>query len=382
MLIVERHFINNKHKDFNEIDQLSFKSKNLYNYALYLQRQHYFDTKAYLNYNELDKLLQKHETYKALPAKVSQQTLLKLHKNWLNYFAKIKLKLDVKIPKYKNKEKGRNIVIYTKQAIGKNNKLSKTNITINTKQKNIQEIRLINKRFGYFVEVVYDKPEMKMKKNNNVASGDLGLNNLISITSNCAKALIINGRILKSINQYYNKIVSRKTNKEQALKKRYFRIKNYFHHASKLVVEYCLKHKISKFIIGYNEGWKQNINLGKKTNQAFCFLPLLEFVQQIEYKCKLAGIEVVRTEEAYSSKASYFDNDVCPSYEKNVEHVFSGKRVKRGLYQTKTGLVLNADLNGSLNIGKKVIHDYVVDRSLVARPVKLNALQIDFHSLL
>lgn len=387
MLLVERHFINKNHPNITEIDKISFMSKNLYNYALYNQNQHYKLTNTYLNYNDLDKLLQKHETYKALPAKVSQQILLKLHKNWLSYFALVKKDNNAKPPKYKHKTKGRNQLTYTKQAIGKNNKLSKTNIIVNTKQENIQEIRIINKRFGYFIEVVYEKKEEKLKVNNNVASGDLGLNNLLSITSNCAKALIINGRIIKSINQHYNKQLSRITSpkrKEKLLRKRYFRINNYFHHTSKLIVEYCLKHNISKFIIGYNEGWKQDINLGKKTNQNFCFVPFLELVKQIEYKCKLIGIEVIRVEESYTSKASYFDNDVCTNYNSSTkgEYKFSGKRVKRGLYRCQDGFEFNADLNGSLNIGKKVVHDYVVDKSQVVWPLRINSLKNNFYSLL
>ncbi len=189
MQLVQRNFINNKHKHFQDIDALAFASKNLYNRALYLQNEHYNLTSIYLNYNELDKLLQKEECYKALPSKVSQQTLLNLHRNWLSYFQALK---EFKIhpekfselpapPKFKDKVKGRHLLIYTKQAISKNQILSKTLIQLETKIKDILQVRIIHKRFGYFIEIVYERKEQKAKRNNKVASIDLGVNNLCSI---------------------------------------------------------------------------------------------------------------------------------------------------------------------------------------------------------
>lgn len=386
MLISERHFVNQKNIDFNTIDQLAFKSKNIYNKALYLQNQHYLNHKIYINYNELDKLMQKEECYKQLPAKVSQQVLLNLHRNWLSFFKALesykknpsKFNAPPTPPKYKNKKDGRNLLVYTKQAISKQNILSKTTIKINTK-KNIKEVRIINKRFGYFIEVLYEKEELKTKKNNNKASIDLGLNNLISMSSNCANALIVNGRILKSINQHCNKLLSFNPNRKlrnEILKKHYFRVKNYLHQSTSLIIKYLLKHNITEVIIGYNEGWKEGINHWKKSiKQNQKMIPYLELVKMIEYKCKLQGIDVVLTEESYTSQSSYYDNDPLPKYGDNNIPKFSGKRIKRGLYRSKDGFLLNADINGSLNIGRKVIHNYRVDRSLVARPLKLNPLK-------
>lgn len=386
MQLVEQHFMNKKHKDFKEIDELSFKSKNLYNRALYLQNEIYQKHKIYVNYNELDKLIQKEDCYKQLPAKISQQILLNLHRNWLSFFEALKSyqkdnsKFNgcPKPPKYKNKKDGRNILIYTKQAIGKNNKLSKTNVEVNT-NKEFDQIRIIPKRFGYIVEVIYKKEELKLKKNKNKASIDLGLNNLISITSNCANALIVNGRILKSINQYFNKLLSKNLSEKkriQVLKKHYFRSKNYLHHSSKTVLNYCLKYNITEVVVGYNEGWKESINHWKKdVKQNQKMVAFYELLQMIKYKLELNGIKFIQTEESYTSQASYYDNDLLPVYgDKNIPE-FSGKRVKRGLYKLKDGSMINADLNGSLNIGRKVIHDYVVDRSLVARPIRINPLR-------
>jgi putative transposase len=321
-----------------------------------------------------------------LPAKVSQQILLNLHRNWLSFFESLKsfksnpekFKEKPKPPKYKHKINGRNLLIYTKQAITKLNILSKTNIKINTKQ-NIQEVRIINKRFGYFIEVIYERNELKVKKNDKKAAIDLGLNNLITITSNCANALIINGRILKSINQYCNKMLAKplgEKRRAEVLKKHYFRVKNYLHQSTSCLIKYLLKNNITKVVIGYNEQWKESINKWSKVvKQNQKMIPFLDLVNILTYKLKLNGINVILTEESYTSQSSYFDNDLLPCYgDKNIPE-FSGKRVKRGLYKTKDGFLLNADINGSLNIGRKVIHDYLVDRSLVARPLKVNPLK-------
>ena len=183
---------------------------------------------------------------------------------------------------------------------------------------------------------------------------------------------MINGRILKSINQWYNKCQCK-----SRLRKRYFRLENYFHHTSKLIIDLCVKYKIGKIIIGKNVGWKTNINLGKKTNQNFCSIPVNLLLEKIKYKAAIVGIDIVFTEESYTSKASFYDNDPLPKYGENKSE-FSGKRKYRGLYITKDNFALNADVNGSLNIGRKVIPEFlgIRDRSLVARPVTINPLKV------
>jgi IS605 OrfB family transposase len=137
-----------------------------------------------------------------------------------------------------------------------------------------------------------------------------------------------------------------------------------------------LKNNIGKIIIGKNDGWKQNINLGKKTNQAFCSVPIYLLLEKIKYKAIIAGIDVTFTEESYTSKASFYDRDPLPKYGENVSR-FSGKRKHRGLYVTKDNFAINADVNGSMNIGRKVIPEFlgIGDRSLAARPVVINPLR-------
>jgi IS605 OrfB family transposase len=186
---------------------------------------------------------------------------------------------------------------------------------------------------------------------------------------------LINGRILKSINQWFHKHKSKMTST-----KRYHRIENYFHHVSRYVIKQCLQYGIGKIIIGKNDGWKQNINLGGQTNQQFCSIPFDRLIEKIKYKADLMGIDVIFTEESYTSQASYLDRDDLPVWSKDrVKPIFSGKRIRRGLYRSKNGTLLNADINGSANIGRKIIQNEEIllrlDRSLAARPVVINPLK-------
>jgi IS605 OrfB family transposase len=239
-----------------------------------------------------------------------------------------------------------------------------------------RQVVITPKTFGFIVEVQYevkDEPKPKFRKDS-VASIDIGLNNLCTITSDQQRPILVNGRIVKSFNQWYNKNPCK-----NASRKRYFRIENYFHHVSKFVVDYCVKNKIGKVVIGKNDGWKTGINLGRKNNQNFCSIPFYLLFEKIKYKAERAGLEVVFTEESYTSKASFLDRDPLPEYRKDVERHFSGKRKYRGLYVSGEGFALNADVNGSLNIKRKVIPEFqfteIGDRSLAARPVIVNPLK-------
>lgn len=380
MKLVERHY----KKSNDELKAICCKSKDIYNKANYLIRQNYILNNEFIRYGDVDKLMQKEECYKQLPSKVSQQTLRLLDQNWKSFFCANKafkenprnFKSAPRPPKYLKKD-GQYTTVYSNQAVSKKHILSKTSIKINTKKK-FTEVRIIPKVFGHIIEVVYDKEEKKPKNSNNYCAIDLGVNNLAAITSNLGKPILVNGRIAKTTNQHYNKKMSKITSekkRQQLIKKRYFRFENLFHHTSKFIIDYCNYYDIGKIIIGYNEGWKQNINIGKKNNQSFCYIPFLKLIEKLKYKCELEGIELVCTEESYTSKASALDNDPLDGSQ------LSGRRVKRGLYKCKDGFLLNADINGSLNIARKVIHESVVDRSLVARPFKVNALK-NFDSYL
>lgn len=390
MYIVERHVIKNN----KELDELCFNSKNLYNRALYLVRQHYFKTKDYLNFFGVNKLMvdSKDEDYYALPTKVSKQTLMLLDRNFKSFFALLKKKQDgnydklIKLPKYLDKE-GRLVTTFPKDAVSKKSlkkgliKLSKLSIEIPTKkanESNLVEVRVLPRNNHHVVEVVYKVDEVESKSDNErYASIDLGLNNLATVSSNVVKPFIINGRPLKSINQYWNKEVARlqshlKGNKKTSKRiksitnKRNNKVKDYLHKSSRRIVNFLVSNNISTLVIGYNEEWKQNINLGKKNNQSFVNIPFYTFINQLDYKCKLEGINVILTEESYTSKCSFLDGETLEEHEN-----YLGKRIKRGLFKSAEGKLINADLNGSLNILKKVVGDFSYPIEVCSTPLRV-----------
>lgn len=390
MYIVERHIIKNN----KELDELCFNSKNLYNRALYLVRQHYFKTKDYLNFFGVNKLMvdSKDEDYYALPTKVSKQTLMLLDRNFKSFFALLKKKQDgnydklIKLPKYLDKE-GRLVTTFPKDAVSKKSlkkgliKLSKLSIEIPTKkanESNLVEVRVLPRNNHHVVEVVYKVDEVESKSDNGrYASIDLGLNNLATVSSNVVKPFIINGRPLKSINQYWNKEVARlqshlKGNKKTSKRiksitnKRNNKVKDYLHKSSRRIVNFLVSNNISTLVIGYNEEWKQNINLGKKNNQSFVNIPFYTFINQLDYKCKLEGINVILTEESYTSKCSFLDGETLEEHEN-----YLGKRIKRGLFKSAEGKLINADLNGSLNILKKVVGEFQYPIEACSTPLRV-----------
>jgi putative transposase len=380
MQLVERHVINKNHEFWSECDQICFLSKNLYNYANYQIRQHYFETRQILNFYDVYKLVSQTPDYKALPSKVSKQIIRRLDKNWISYKQAIKAYYKnpskftgrPRLPKYKDKIKGRNIAPYPSDAISAValrkgfSSLSKSKITLRTKQQKIDEVRIIPQACCYIIEIVYTVENTELNNQEGIASIDLGLNNLMAVTTNQSgiKPLLINGKPLKSINQFYNKrkaktqSINATTQIKSLTHKRNCRVENYLHTASRRVIQWCQKYQIGTLIIGKNEGWKDNINIGKSNNQQFTCVPHARLISMLTYKAQLAGIKVILTEEAYTSKASALDNDLLPKYGKKAPE-FSGKRVKRGLYRTSKDYLINADINGSLNIGRKVIPNFV-----------------------
>ena len=390
MYLTERHIIKNN----KELDELCFKTKNLYNKALYLVRQHYFETKGYLDWVKVNRLMvdSKDVDYYSLPCKVSNQILRMLDDNFKSFFALLKMKQSgsydksIRIPRYLDKQ-GRTVAIFPKDAISKKSlkkgiiKLSSLSIEIPTKvtESNIVEVRILPRNNHHVVEVVYKVDEVESKSDNGrYASIDLGLNNLATVGSNVVKPFIINGKPLKSINQYWNKEKSRlqsllkgdkKTSKriESITNKRNNKVKDYLHKSSRLLVNFLVSNDISTLVIGYNEEWKQNINIGKRNNQSFVNMPFYTFIQQLEYKCKLEGINIILTEESYTSKCSFLDNE---SVEKHENYL--GKRIKRGLFRSAKNRIINADLNGSLNILKKAVGEFQYPIEVCSTPLRMN----------
>ena len=380
--LAERHIIRTTHQHFKECDDLAFKAKNLYNQGLYRIRQYFFKTEKYLNYRTLQKQLQqeKQTDYIALPAKVSQQVLKGLDKNFISFFkanqaylkaqdSKSKFKGKPKMPKYKKKFEGRSIVTYTNQAISKvglkNNLIqpSKTTISLSTNQRAVQQVRIVPKSSHYVIEVIYNKTEKQHIPNGKIAAIDLGINNLATTTFNFKQEpIIINGRPLKSINQFYNKEKAKamsyigdkgSSNKTRKLDfKRNNKINDYLHNSSHWLVNHLVSLDVSALVIGWNKGMKQDISLGCKNNQNFVGIPFHKFIHQLQYKGQLEGIKVIVREESYTSKCSFLDGESIKKHE-----TYKGKRIKRGLFRTAKGNYINADVNASYNIMSKEFPD-------------------------
>jgi len=383
--LVEQHVISRSNPGYTAIDEAAFKSKNLYNAALYITRQAYIFEGRYIGNYELDKLMQEHEAYKALPAKVAQKILEQLDKNWKSFFeARKSYRQDPskfsgrpKLPKYKHKTKGRNVLVYTEQAISKRGlkrnliQPSKLPISIKTKQKNIDQVRIVPHHGYYIVEVIYTKEPIQANVDPSFCVGiDLGVTNLAAIASNREGFIprLVNGRPIKAWNQWYNKRMKElkkrlpKEDRERVTKQmeritntRNRRINHYLHTASKRIIDFLVDEGIGTIIIGKNPLWKQEANMGKRNNQNFVSIPHARFIDMLTYKAALVGIQVEVREESYTSKASFLDLDPIPDYcpDDKTSYQFRGRRVKRGLYRASGNRLLNADVNGAYNILRK-----------------------------
>ena len=361
---------------YRACDEICFLSKNLYNEALHIQRQNYKDGKPYISHFDMNSLMRedKNKNFYALPSDPAEYVIKQLHESYKSFRALCKLKAAgkyqgrVRPPWYKDEVHGRNVTAYNKTSIYKKTyrregliHLSKTNIKFRSKipLELIREVKVVPKNWFYELQVVYCANEEQNLMNSNYAAIDLGINNLATVATNVSKSFIISGRPLKSINQRWNK---RKAQLQSKLKKgvwkskriqtitnkRNRRVKNYLHQASRALVNELRKLSISKVVIGSNKEWKQNINLGRRNNQNFVQIPHYRFIEMITYKAKLAGIEVITKEESYTSKCSFLDDEPIEKHED-----YAGRRVKRGLFKSATGKLINADVNAAYNIMKK-----------------------------
>ncbi len=386
MQVVEQTIISKNDPRFAAIDAAAFASKNLWNAANYLVRQSFIHEHIYLDNVKVYHLIKSHEAYKALPAKVSNQVLIQLHKAWVAFFEAMeawrqdpsKFTGRPKLPGYKDKGKGRNLLVYEKGAISKRalkrGKLTPSGlgIEIPTAQETVKQARIVPRIGFYVVEVVYERKEQKPSGDPQLyASIDLGVDNLAAITSNKEgfRPRLVNGRPLKSTNQFYNKRRAELQKKlghtgttarmERLTNTRNRRINHYLHTASKQIIALLVEEGISLLVIGKNDGWKQKVEMGKRNNQQFVQIPHARFISMLTYKAELAGITVKLTEESYTSKASVLDLDEIPTYDpkRTEKPIFSGTRECRGLYRAKDGRRINADVQGSMNILRKVIPD-------------------------
>ena len=392
--------------EFRNLKYLSHIAKNLTNEAIYNIRQYYFNKKKYLSYNENYKILKNSENYKKLNSNMAQQILKEVDGSFKSFFGLLKLAKngqynfkDIKLPKYLAKDGFTTLVIGFVRLkddiliVPYSNSFKKTHQEVKIKLppvlkgKKIKEIRIIPKQHSRYFEIqyTYEVEEVQRELNKENALGiDLGIDNLCTCVTNTGASFIIDGRKLKSINQYYNKInaklqsikdkqkIERTTLRQKRItRKRNNRINDYLSKAARTIVNYCLNNDIGKLVLGYNEDFQRNSNIGSINNQNFVNIPYGKLRDKLIYLCKLYGIEFKLQEESYTSKASFFDGDEIPIYDKEnqKEYIFSGKRIKRGLYQTSKGYQLNADCNGALNILRK---SKVVDLSVLYNRGELN----------
>ena len=400
--------IKKSHIDYKYIKTQLIESKEIYNFANYVLRQLYFKNSnkhkyslnfieeyptlkelflEYIDENKQFSILfykiicefSKLRQY-SINLKIVQNIVDKLKNDWTSYWKLLKMKKNktydkkINIPRYKKKY---NLVEYNNQVISKKKlKLGyigtdkmEQGLKIANKHKNLdcKYFRIYNKNDKFVCELIYEKEIIEMEKNDKVASIDIGLENLFTIAFNYnKKGISIKGSKLKAINQYFNKIKSKLQSLlpskqyisktiNQLLYKRTKQLRNYIGYYANKLIEILKEEKISKLVVGYNKEWKKEINIGSKNNQNFVSIPFRKILDILKYKLEDNGIEYKEQEESYTSKASYLDNDNIPIYKENddTNYIFSGKRIKRGIYKSKQGKIINADLNGALNILKK-----------------------------
>lgn len=388
----------------SENKELHPNQEEILNLVDYITKDSDYQPKGnWLSYKTLDYVFKtlKNKDYYALPSHSNQWIMQQLIKgDYKSYFKSIKdFKINPqkykgmpKLPKYKKKNEKTTLYFTNLTCKIKDKKylrFPKTKHQINIGKLGmygiLKQVRVIPHQTYYDVEIILENNEIIDKPlkedNQKYLSIDLGLNNLCAISNSYNNdTYIIKGTPIKSINQYYNKKVSYyksilKTinNKDYSkrldriTKKRNNKITDYMHKTSKTIIDMCLKENISKIIIGYNENWKDNINIGSQNNQNFVGIPYFKLIRQIKYKAKIYGIEVILQEESYTSKASFLDEDYIPKLGEIEKPKFSGKRILRGLYKSKDNILINSDVNGSLNILKK----YIIQKEI---PIDINIL--------
>lgn len=394
MRLVERHIV----KD-SRFEDICLKSGLLYNYVLYNVRQGIFSGNYLKEYEFSTKLGRENQfDFRNLPSAVSQQVVAQVFcavKSWMRSKKEFKnnpseFNSKPKLPSYK-KDKRQNMVVFATNACrikdGYIHFVKNIIQPIKTKigDSKLCQVRIIPQATCYVVEIIYEKKEQNINLDrDNVLSIDLGLNNLCSCISNVGLIpFIVNGRIMKSFNQWYNKKKAKLmsyvgdvgTSKRirQLNNYRNFWIEDYIHKVSRYIVNYCINNNIGSIVIGLNKGWKQEISLGKRTNQKFVEVPFSRLIDKISYKCKLVGISFHIHEESYTSKVDHL------AFEKLGKHdVYLGKRKKRGLFQSSIGKLLNADINGAIGIGRKVFGDSyvskIIDSGFAFNPVRVSIL--------
>ena len=399
-------------EEYKSIKELCHIAKNLTNQAIYNVRQYYFNEGEYLNYEKNYALLKSSENYKLLNSNMAQQILKEVDGSFKSFFGLIELAKkgnyafkDCQLPRYFPKDGYTTLIIGFVRVNGNklllpfSNNYRKTHQAIEITippilvDKKIKEIRIKPKANARFFEIQYIYEVECMQRNlnkNNALALDLGINNLVTAVSSEGHSFIIDGKKLKSINQWYNKRNARlqsikdkqtygkqHTNRQKAITRdRNNKVNDYMNKAARKVIDYCINNNIGTLVVGYNETFQRNSNIGTQNNQNFVNIPFGQLRSKLEYLCELNSIIFVKQEESYTSKASFWDKDEMPIYnvDNSKEYLFSGKRIKRVLFQSKEGITLNADINGALNILRKskvVSLEALYNRGEVDTPIRI-----------
>ena len=404
--------ITKSNKLWKSCDTICHNSSHLYNKINYLCRQKYFECGRIPDSKILYQQIKDEPEWRLNGHKnISIQTLRNVINTWQSYFSARKsynsgtagFTGKPKIPGYKHRDSGRFATLYQTQSTGSpismtllekntirllgNNKIQFA-IPSHMNGKDVKIVNIVPNLNHYSIIITYEVEIMDTISTSSKSAMDLGVNNLCAITFSQPNKvpILVNGRHIKSINQYYNKKLAYLNSKlpqnvrtSKAIKtltrKRNNKIKNELHQISKSITDLMKSNNVDELIIGKNNGWKQNINIGKKNNQKFVGIPYNKLIFQISYKLESVGIKTTTNEESYTSKASFLDLDFIPTYAKSeTKYQFSGKRVRRGLYKSKSGHLINADINASYNIMRKVVPK-VFDNGIegvVVHPLTLN----------
>lgn len=400
-------------KEYKIIKELCHIAKNLTNQAIYNIRQYYFAEGKYLSYSKNYELLKTSDNYKLLNSNMAQQILKEVDGSFQSYFALLRLAKegkydfkDCKMPYYLSKDgyttlvigfvrlNGNKLIIPFSNIYKKSHKPIEIKIPPILLDKKIKEIRIIPKGKARFFEIqyIYEAEEIQRKLNRkNVLAIDLGVNNLVTAVTSSGESFIIDGRKVKSINQWYNKenrrlqkikdkqgISNKKTTNRQKsiIRNRNNKINDYISKAARKVIDYCITNDIGTLVAGYNEEFQRKSKIGKKNNQTFVNIPFGKLYSKLKYLCKLNNIIFVKQEESYTSKASFWDKDEIPVYDEDNKktYKFSGKRIYRGMYKSSKGKLINSDINGALNILRKsrvVSLKWLYSRGEVDTPVRI-----------
>lgn len=387
-------------EDYKSIKELCHIAKNLTNEAIYNVRQYYFTEDKFLKYEKNYTLLKSSPNYKELNSNIAQQILKEVDGSFKSFFGLIKLAKqgkysfkDCKLPRYLPKDgyttlvigfvrlNGNKLILPFSNNFKKTHKVVEITIPPVLLDKKVKEIRILPKANARYFEIQYIYETECIQRNLNTQNAlalDLGVNNLVTAVSSTGKSFIVDGKRLKSINQWFNKENARlqsikdkqrfgkkPTNRQKAITRDCNnKVNDYMNKAARMIIDYCINNDIGTLIAGYNVTFQRNSHIGKQNNQNFVNIPYGRLRDKLAYMCELNGITYVEQEESYTSKASFWDKDNIPVYNNDnpKEYEFSGNRVHRGLYKTANGKTFNADINGALNIMRK---SSVVDMNIL-----------------